>query len=127
MSEKTEYMNLAWGIARDISKMNDEERNAIFGYSDIGQIIRIFSPNNANYKIFQYKMNLGQDKINVGDLVICDHLSQGIVTSIICDIKNKEEYNVLFPDGESEIYTKNKLQKTGKSIDILSVLEELIL
>ena len=54
-------------------------------------------------------------------------LSQGVVTSIICDVEKSEEYNVLFTDGVSESYTRDKLQKTGKTVDVLKTLRELIL
>ena len=42
-------------------------------------------------------------------------------------LKKSEEYNVLFTDGVSESYTRDKLQKTGKTVDVLKTLRELIL
>lgn len=127
MSEKTEYMNLAWEIARDVINLSDEDRTKIFGYSDVGNIIKNNSPNTVSFKIFQYKTNIQEEKINIGDIVECDYFLLGIVVNIVCEIKGKEEYNILFMDGESEIYPKDKLQKTNRSIDILHILEEIIL
>lgn len=127
MSERKEYMNLAWEIATKLSVISDETRNEIFGCSDVGRIIRNNTPDVVNFKMIQYEKKLGEEKINVGDIVQCDYLSQGIVTNIICDVEKSEEYNVLFTDGVSESYTRDKLQKTGKTVDILKVLREVII
>lgn len=127
MSERKEYMNLAWEVATKLSVLSDDIRSEIFGYSDVGRIIRNNTPDVVNFKMNQYEKKLGEEKISVGDIVQCDYLSQGVVTNIICDIEKSEEYNVLFTDGVSESYTRDKLQKTGKTIDILKTLRELIL
>jgi hypothetical protein len=127
MSERKEYMNLAWEIAIKLSAISDEERNEIFGYCDVGRIIRNNTPDVVNFKIIRHEERLAGEKINIGDIVQCDYLSQGVVTSTICDIENTEEYNVLFTDGVSESYTREKLRKTGKTVDILKVLREVIL
>ena len=127
MSEQKEYINLAWEIATKLSILSDDIRSEIFGYSDIGRIIRNNTPDIVNFKMIQYEKKLGEEKISVGDIVQCDYLSQGVVTNIICDVEKSEEYNVLFTDGVSESYTRDKLQKTGKTVDILKTLRELIL
>ena len=127
MSDRKEYMNLAWEIATKLSLLSDDTRSEIFGYSDIGRIIRNNTPDVVNFKMIQYEKKLGEEKISVGDIVQCDYLSQGVVTNIICDVEKSEEYNVLFADGVSESYTKDKLQKTGKTVDILKTLREIIL
>ena len=127
MSERKEYMNLAWEVATKLSVLSDDIRSEIFGYSDVGRIIRNNTPDAVNFKMIQYEKKLGEEKINVGDIVQCDYLSQGVVTSITCDVKKSEEYNVLFTDGVSESYTRDKLQKTGKTVDVLKTLRELIL
>ena len=111
MSERKEYMNLAWEIATKLSVISDEIRNEIFGYSDVGRIIRNNTPDAVNFKMIQYEKKLGEEKINVG---------------IICDVEKSEEYNVLFTDGVSESYTRDKLQKTGKTVNVLKTLRELI-
>ena len=120
-------MNLAWEIAKKISRLTDEERTKIFGYPDIGYIIRNNTPDVVNFKMMQYEKKLEGEKINVGDIVRCDYLSEGVVTNIICNIERNEEYNILFDDGVSETYTRDKLQKTGRTIDILKILRETIL
>lgn len=127
MSDRKEYMDLAWEIAKKLSLLSDDTRSEIFGYSDIGRIIRNNTPDIVNFKMIQYEKKLGEEKISVGDIVQCDYLSQGVVTNIICDVEKSEEYNVLFTDGVSESYTKDQLQKTGKTIDILKTLREIIL
>lgn len=127
MSDRKEYMNLAWEIVTKLSLLSDDTRSEIFGYSDVGRIIRNNTPDVVNFKINQYENKLGEEKISVGDIVQCDYLSQGVVTNIICDVEKSEEYNVLFTDGVSESYTKDKLQKTGKTVDILKTLREIIL
>ena len=127
MSERKEYINLAWEIATKLSILSDDMRSEIFGYSDIGRIIRNNTPDIVNFKMIQYEKKLGEEKISVGDIVQCDYLSQGVVTNIICDVEKSEEYNVLFTDGVSESYTRDKLQKIGKTVDILKTLRELIL
>lgn len=127
MSDRKEYMNLAWEIATKLSLLSDDTRSEIFGYSDVGRIIRNNTPDVVNFKINQCEKKLGEEKISVGDIVQCDYLSQGVVTNIICDVEKSEEYNVLFTDGVSESYTKDKLQKTGKTVDILKTLREIIL
>jgi len=127
MSDRKEYMNLAWEIATKLSVLSDDARSEIFGYSDVGRIIRNNTPDIVNFKMIQYEKKLGEDKISVGDIVQCDYLSQGVVTNTICDVEKSEEYNVLFTDGVSESYTKDQLQKTGKTIDILKILREIIL
>ena len=126
MSERKEYMNLAWEVATKLSILSDDIRNEIFGYSDVGRIIRNNTPDVVNFKMIQYEKKLGEEKISVGDIVQCDYLSQGVVINIICDVEKSEEYNVLFPDGESELCTRDKLQKTGKTVNILKTLREMI-
>lgn len=127
MSEQKEYINLAWEIATKLSILSDDMRSEIFGYSDVGHIIRNNTHDIVNFKMIQYEKKLGEEKISVGDIVQCDYLSQGVVTNIICDVEKSEEYNVLFTDSVSESYTRDKLQKTGKTVDILKTLRELIL
>ena len=127
MSEQKEYINLAWEIATKLSILSDDMRSEIFGYSDVGHIIRNNTPDIVNFKMIQYEKKLGEEKISVGDIVQCGYLSQGVVTNIIFDVEKSEEYNVLFTDGVSESYTRDKLQKTGKTVDILKTLRELIL
>lgn len=69
MSDRKEYMNLAWEIATKLSLLSDDTRSEIFGYSDIGRIIRNNTPDIVNFKMIQYEKKLGEEKISVGDIV----------------------------------------------------------
>lgn len=63
MSERKEYMNLAWEIAIKLSAISDEERNEIFGYCDVGRIIRNNTPDVVNFKIIRHEERLAGEKI----------------------------------------------------------------
>lgn len=125
MGKQKEYMNIAWEVVRKLISLSKEDRENIFGYSDVERIIRNYSANQTNYKIFQYEKML-KEEIKVGDIVNCCTIRDGVVVNIF-KVGNNEHYYVLFPDGGHYKFLKDELEKTGRSVDILNELSELIL
>lgn len=130
MSEQKKDMDLVWEVARKLSNLTDKEREKIFGYSDIGLIIKNNSAGIVYRNILEYEMKLESERINVGDIVKTNCLCEGIVTCIDYidyNEENEQTFSVIFGNGITNTFTRKELTKTCKSVDILKVLSELIL
>ena len=130
MVEHEKDTDLSWEVAIKLSNLSDKEREKIFGYPDIGTIIKNNSAGSVYCKILKHEMKIKPERINVGDIVKADCFSEGIVTyidNINCNKGNKDVFYVVSDNGNMSIFTRKELTKTGKSVDILKVLSDLIL
>ena len=124
--EKNKYIDLTWDIARKLINLTDEQREKIFGYSSVDGIIRNHSANETYYKITEYEKKLEEEKIDVGEIVNCNFICNGIVILITYDSKDEATYHVIFSDGGYNTFNRKELTKTGKKVDILQILSNLI-
>lgn len=121
-----EHMDLTWEIVRKLINLTEEQREEIFGYSNVEKIIKNHSANETNFKITEYEKKLEEEKIEVGEIVGCNFICNGIVILIDYDSKNKATYHVIFSDGRYNTFNRKELTKTGKKVDILQTLTNLI-
>ncbi len=114
---KIDGLNDAWELAEKIwCKMGMDTREDAFGFEYATDIMKHLTPQEALAKLKAYEDN----KIKVGDVVV--------------DLDGKERV-VLFVDftGKAQIYgshgvtniNKEHLKKTGRHIDISSILEQI--
>ena len=125
MSQQREYMDAAWEISRKLINLTSDEREEIFGYSDIGRIIRNNSCNKTWFKILKYEKKLQEEKIEVGDVVNCKYLYKGIVSFIDYDENGEEIFEVIVGNGELKTFSRDELTRTGRNVDILNVISKL--
>lgn len=118
--------NEAWELARKITDIvSTSERAKIFGYVVNGitivDILRDFTPQEALAKLEAYEKE--QEQIKVGDIVrIINSEVEYVVTKI--EIHHCVEYYCgIRKNGEWLI--QKKVEKTGKRIDIQSVLSQI--
>lgn len=115
--------NDAWKLANKIADtLTTSERAKIFGYVVNGitvmDILRDFTPQEALVKLEAYEKE--QNEIKVGDIVYNDDtMEKGVVTHI-----DNDEVFMLYDDGSCG-NTYGNLTKTGKHIDIQSLLEQI--
>ena len=95
MGVRKEYMDVAWNIARKLINLSDKDRENIFGYSDVSRIIKNFSANKVEYKIWKYEEKLKTEEIKEGDVVKCNFLYKGIVSFIDYDENGEEIFEVI--------------------------------
>lgn len=126
MGTMKEQMDLTWEIARKLINLTEEQREEIFGCSNVEGIIKNHSANETNYKITEYEKKLEEEKIVVGEIVGCNFICNGIVIYIDYDSKDKATYHVIFSDGAYNTFDRKELTKTGKKVDILQTLTNLI-
>ena len=111
-------LNDAWVLISNIYALNHTERERVFGYREIKNILDKVAPFLAMEKFEAYKKE--QAEIKVGDIVYNDDtMENGIVTYIADD-----EVFMLYDDGSCGL-VKGNLTKTGKHIDIQKILDEL--
>lgn len=125
MGVRKEYMDLAWEVARKLISLSDKDRENIFGYSDVSRIIKNFPILKAEFKIAKYEKELREEEIEVGDVVKCNFLYRGIVSFIDYDENEEEIYEVIISNGELKTFSRDKLTKTGRNVDILNVISKL--
>ena len=111
-------LNDAWELARKIDLMSYEELCSIFnGHSSFRWIMDNFTPQEALERIESYE----KSGFEVGD-VVESIFSKRI--GVITRIEENGKY-VIFADGMSGMLAHDDIRKTGKHIDINSVLEQL--
>ena len=125
MGVRKEYMDIAWEVARKLINLSDKDRENIFGYSDVGRIIKNHSVIKVEFKITKYKKELREEEIEVGDVVKCNFLYQGIVSFIDYDENGEEIFEVIVGNGELKIFSRDELTKTGRNVDILNTISKL--
>ena len=126
MSQRREYMDAAWEISRKLINLTSDEREEIFGYSDIGRIIKNNSCDKTWFKISEYEKKLKEEKIDEGDVVNCQYLNKGIVTYIDYDDDGNEVFSVILENGMHKTFSRDELTRTGRSVDIEVVLKDMI-
>ena len=120
--EKTysDGLNDAWELARKIeNKLGSTILEPIFGSSRIADILDNFTPQEALAKIEAYEKS---KQIQIGDVVEFEAGTIAVVTRI------QEGYiSVCFEDGGAMGFKESEydLKKTGRHIDILSILEQI--
>ena len=125
MSVRKEYMDTAWEVARKLINLSDKDRENIFGYSDISRIIKNFSVIKVEFKIAKYEKELREEEIEVGDVVKCNFLYQGIVSFIDYDENGKEIFEVIVGNGELKTFSRDEITRTGRNVDILNTINKL--
>ena len=126
MSQRREYMDAAWDIAKKLISLTNDEREKIFGCSDIGIIIRSNSCDKTWFKISEYEKKLKEEKISEGDIVKCQYLYKGIVTYIDYDDDDNEIFSVILENGMHKTFFREELTRTGRSVDIVAVLSDIL-
>ena len=110
--------NEVWELAKKLWYMGTVNCNDIFGYKFLIDIIDNFTPQEALAKLEAYEKE--QNEIKVGDIVYNDDtMEEGVVTHI-----DNDEVFMLYDDGSCG-NTYGNLTKTGKHIDIQSVLKQI--
>ena len=125
MGVRKEYMDTAWEVARKLINLSDKDRENIFGYSDISRIIKNFSVVKVEFKIAKYEKELREEEIEVGDVVKCNFLYQGIVSFIDYDENGKEIFEVIVGNGELKTFSRDEITRTGRNVDILNTINKL--
>ena len=125
MGVRKEYMDVAWNVARKLINLSDKDRENIFGYSDVSRIIKNFSVNKVEYKIWKYEEKLKTEEIKEGDVVKCNFLYKGIVSFIDYDENGEEIFEVIVGNGELKTFSRDKLTRTGRNVDIFNVISRL--
>lgn len=125
MGVRKEYMDVAWNVARKLINLSDKDRENIFGYSDVSRIIKNFSILKVEFKIAKYEKELREEEIEVGDIVKCNFLYKGIVSFIDYDENGEEIFEVIVGNGELKTFSRDKLTKTGRNVDILNTISRL--
>ncbi len=109
-------LNDAWELARKLNDMKWEELEKIFVISDsFYEIIRTFTPQEALAKLKAYE----ETQIEVGDVVECNY--HKIVITSVCG----EEVAGIDDIGATFLIKMERCKKTGKHIDIQSILESI--
>ena len=116
-------LNDAWELARKVSLDNYEgaysvkELKNIFGFNSLQDVFRHYSIQEALAKLEAYEK---EQNIKVGDIVYNDDtMEEGVVTHI-----DNGEIFMLYDDGSCG-NTYGNLTKTGKHIDIQSILQQI--
>ena len=125
MGVRKEYMDMAWNVARKLINLPDKDRENIFGYSDVSRIIKNHSVIKVEFNIAKYEKELREEEIAVGDVVKCNFLYKGIVSSIDYDENGEEIYEVIISNGELKTFSRDELTRTGKNVDILNTISKL--
>lgn len=119
--KKAEYnkgLDDAWEWLRKLLKMDVSDIYEVYGKHEyIGDIVDTFSPQEALAKLKAYE----DSKIEVGDIVLI-YGEEAVVTRVV-----DEHANILFGDGVTNNMPVKELvgDKTGKHIEIKSILEQI--
>ena len=125
MGVRKEYMDTAWEVARKLTNLSDKDRENIFGYSDVSRIIKNHSVVKVEFKIAKYEKELREEEIEVGDVVKCNFLYQGIVSFIDYDENGKEIFEVIVGNGELKTFSRDEITRTSRNVDILNTISKL--
>ena len=118
----------AWELAKDVFKMTLRNRDDVFGYEGFIDILMFFTPQEALAKLKAYEE---VQKIEVGDVVFCSLVAEddndtenkdnyGVVTGIY-----RDHYEILMKNGDTTGFKKENCKKTGKHLDLASILEQI--
>lgn len=112
--------NEVWELLKAFCGMDVWERQKVFGEYVVGKLVENMPPQEALAKLEAYEKS---KEIKVGDVVFGDDEPDvyGIVTFVSCEM-----IYIMWSDGSSGVeYNFRDIKKTGKHIDINSVLEQL--
>lgn len=109
-------LNDAWELAKKISKMSCEECREILGKGGLHLVVGGLTYEEALAKIEAYEK---EKEIKVGDVV-----TTGECSCVITRIYNRTA-DVIFADGVNGTVEVTKVKKTGKHIDIESLLKQI--
>ena len=124
----------AWLLLKKIIRMYSKSEKGVFGNyctpvtenssNLLLNVMLVYSPQEALAKLEAYEKE--QAEIKVGDVVNVKSIAGseyiGIVTQITA---NQNCACIVYSDGTAEMTTVNNMTKTGKHIDIKSLLDEL--
>lgn len=120
MKALNEGRNEVWELANKIQGLDCNIREKIYGIYKMPVIFEKFTPQEALAKLEAYEKE--QNEMKVGDVVtVCGE--KGIVVGYLCGL---EKYEVWMDGYERpQRICKNEIKKTGKHIDIQSILEQI--
>lgn len=111
-------LNDAWELAKKIDLFDEKERTKIFGYLTSEYIKERYTPQEVLAKLEAYEKE--QNEIKLGDIIIC-YDKEGVVTKV-----DDNYFNIVYEDGSSDKISQIICKKkTGKHIDIQSVLKQI--
>ena len=115
-----EGLNKAWELARKIFTFNNNKIKQVFCRTEKRSVFDDLTPQEALAKYEAYEKE--QAEIKVGDVVV--HLgTKGVILDFIDS--TDDEMVVLNENGCVEEWKHSQCKKTGKHIDIQSVLEQI--
>lgn len=123
-----EGVNMAWDLARRLflsacdgveNALSDRDLNEIFETRDVAYIVNRYVPDEIASRIEAWEK--AKEEIKVGDVV--EEVSGG--TYLVVKIDDDEWCRVLTQRGDGRTLFKKNLTKTGRSIDIQSILEQI--
>lgn len=114
-------MNDAWDIARELCKTGYNDCSEIFGDESVEHAIKNFTPLEIKEKIESFNK-----EINVGDVVTVDG---GDITFVCTKDNSSGDFSKChLVAGDGSVYedcNKSECQKTGKTINIGTILKEI--
>lgn len=110
-------LNDAWELAKKIYEMKSKEFDEVFRDVHYVDVFYHFTPQEALAKLEAYEKS---KEIKVGDIVCNDDVMENGIVTYIAD----DEVFMLYDDGSCGL-VKGNLTKTGKHIDIQSVLKQI--
>ena len=112
--------NEAWELAKKLWRNDAKTNDDIYGIEYFIDIVNEYTPQEALAKLEAYEKE--QNEMKVGDVVtVCGE--KGIVVGYLCGL---EEYEVWMDGYERpQRICKNEIKKTGKHIDIQSILQQI--
>lgn len=112
--------NEVWELASKIQGLDCKIREKIYGIYKMPMIFEKFTPQEALAKLEAYEKE--QNEIKKSDEVqTLDGSHKGVVTLV----RNRGDFFVLWDNGTADIYKAHEVKKTGKRIDIQSLLEQI--
>lgn len=113
----------AWRTINAIYHMTVRERKEVFCEQELCNIFAM-TPQEALAKLEAYEKE--QEEINVGDVVTIFPRSGGQYNAIVVYVKSEKYIDAIYSDGITTNNVPPKLyKKTGKHIDISSILEQI--
>lgn len=118
-------LNDAWMLATKIcDDMGIHERENAFGYKYETDVMKCITPQKAIAMLKAYEE---AQKIEVGDVVVWADFADDVFNGVVLDFKDSTDNEVVVFDenGCVEVWKIADCKKTGKHIDIQSILEQI--
>lgn len=110
----------AWELAKKIDLFDNEERTKIFGYLTSEYIKEHYTVQEALAKIEAYEK---EKEIKVGDVVVID--DENFLVTKVTKTAPTITIDGMRSDGDIICYSDRQFKKTGKHIDIESLLRQI--